>query len=85
MNHKRTRNQVEQERRWTNYEDYIKDQGFTIFSITGDGNCLFRAVSHQLEGYQENHRFYRDAAVKYMTIHKRLAISSLMMTDIMAY
>ena len=37
-----------------------------IKEVKGDGNCLFRSVSEQLEGNENNHAFYREEAIKYM-------------------
>ena len=31
--------------------------------VKGDGNCLFRSISDQIEGTDSNHKFYRKAAV----------------------
>ncbi|RDD39250.1 OTU domain-containing protein 3 [Trichoplax sp. H2] len=37
-----------------------------IRQITGDGNCLFRALADQLEGHESNHINYRQQVVQYM-------------------
>jgi len=34
--------------------------------IKGDGNCLFRAFSDQIEGCENNFSFYRKSAIDYM-------------------
>lgn len=40
--------------------------GLQVREIPGDGNCLFRAVSDQLEGNSWNHLEYRGNTVTYM-------------------
>ena len=66
---KRTRFQMKEEHRWDSYENFIKDQGFDIILIEGDGNCLFRSISHQLEGSESNYKHYRQEATKFITQH----------------
>lgn len=38
----------------------------SIVQCDGDGNCLFRAVSHQLYGTQDHHAAIREATMSYM-------------------
>lgn len=40
--------------------------GLLVRKVIGDGNCLFRAVSDQLVGHQEDHWDLRCRAVKFM-------------------
>jgi hypothetical protein len=40
--------------------------GFTCVEAEGDGNCLFRSVSHQVYGDQENHAVVRAKCLEYM-------------------
>lgn len=42
------------------------DQAFILHDITGDGNCLFRAISLYLYNTQENHLRPRADAVSYI-------------------
>ena len=35
--------------------------------VKGDGNCLFRAISHQLEGHENRKDYYRKQACEYMS------------------
>jgi len=56
--------------RWIEYERYVQSQGFKIIKIVGDGNCLFRAISHQLRGSQKHHQFYRLLAINYIQENK---------------
>jgi len=55
--------------KWNRYEDYVVSQGFQIYNITGDGNCLFRAVAHQLKGDDSQFASYRQIAVDYMKLY----------------
>lgn len=48
----------------------LKDLGLKIKNIDSDGNCLFRAISHQMENTELNHLFYRKAACEYMRENK---------------
>lgn len=45
------------------------DNLYERYSIIGDGNCLFRAVSLYMYGTQENHMTLRFKAVTYLREH----------------
>lgn len=40
--------------------------GLDIREITGDGNCLFRALSDQIEGNENQHLVYRKLVCQYI-------------------
>lgn len=40
--------------------------GYQIVDCAGDGNCLFRAVAHQVYGDQEYHHIVRDRCMTYI-------------------
>lgn len=45
----------------------LKEEEYESRSIKGDGNCLFRAIAEQIEGYtQEDHELLREIAVVYL-------------------
>eukprot|EP01017_Pseudomicrothorax_dubius_P044809 TRINITY_DN7625_c0_g2_i1.p1 TRINITY_DN7625_c0_g2~~TRINITY_DN7625_c0_g2_i1.p1 ORF type:complete len:187 (-),score=37.27 TRINITY_DN7625_c0_g2_i1:382-942(-) len=44
----------------------MRVKGIYMRDVEGDGNCLFRAVSDQLEGNEANHRKYRVQAFEYL-------------------
>lgn len=44
---------------FSSFETHLKSFGLGLKDIEGDGNCLFRAVCDQLEGSEENYKFYR--------------------------
>ena len=44
--------------------------GLYLHDISGDGNCLFRALGDQLEGHQENHFKHRCDVVEYIVKHR---------------
>mmetsp|Transcript_511 Transcript_511/g.861 ORF Transcript_511/g.861 Transcript_511/m.861 type:complete len:290 (-) Transcript_511:2754-3623(-) len=48
----------------------LKNFGLRIKEISGDGNCLFKAVSDQLIGSEDLHKEYRELACNYMQAHK---------------
>jgi len=52
--------------RYTRYVQALLAQGMQIERMEGDGNCMFRAVSHQVYGSPEHHRIVREACMAYM-------------------
>lgn len=48
------------------YVAALAEMGLTIEECEGDGNCMFRAVSHQVYGDDSHHAQVRAAAVEYM-------------------
>jgi hypothetical protein len=44
----------------------LKEIGLEEYDIDGDGNCLFRAISHQLYGSDRSHLQLRSQAVDYI-------------------
>jgi hypothetical protein len=50
-------------------EEFIKDLekiGYFIREVGGDGNCLFRSVSDQMDNNENNHKLYREMCLDYM-------------------
>ncbi|KAG2529429.1 hypothetical protein BBO99_00007006 [Phytophthora kernoviae] len=57
--------------RFTHYRDSLQSTlGLRIFDIEGDGNCLFRSVSHQVYGDDRHHALVRAACMDYMESEK---------------
>ena len=52
------------------FSEELKKLGFYIKEVKGDGNCLFRSVSEQLEGNENNYEIYRQKCVDYMKENK---------------
>ena len=52
------------------FVEELKKIGFYIKEVKGDGNCLFRSVSEQLEGNENNYEIYRQKCVEYMKDNK---------------
>lgn len=48
------------------YEARLEELGYGIVSMEGDGNCLFRTVSHQVYGTPRYHREVRQFCCDYM-------------------
>ena len=44
--------------------------GLRIVPVAADGNCLFRAIAHQIEGDEEEHSRYRKMVVEYIMKHR---------------
>lgn len=57
--------------RFAHYRDALEATlGLRIFYIAGDGNCLFRSVSHQVYGDDRHHALVRAACMDYMESEK---------------
>ncbi|GMF13133.1 unnamed protein product [Phytophthora lilii] len=57
--------------RFTHYRDSLQATlGLRIYDIEGDGNCLFRSVSHQVYGDDRHHALVRAACMDYMESEK---------------
>ncbi|KAI9922385.1 hypothetical protein PsorP6_002454 [Peronosclerospora sorghi] len=57
--------------RFTHYQNSLQNTlGLKIFDIDGDGNCLFRSVSHQVYGNDGFHVLIRKACMDYMESEK---------------
>ena len=52
------------------FMDRMEKCGLHIIHVEGDGNCLFRAISHQLYLNEDHHNDLRRACVKHMEIHR---------------
>ncbi|KAJ0411189.1 hypothetical protein ATCC90586_008905 [Pythium insidiosum] len=56
--------------RFQHYRQALAAQGLSIFSVEGDGNCLFRSVSHQIYGDDRHHGLVRRLCMDYMESEK---------------
>ncbi|TDH65899.1 hypothetical protein CCR75_002046 [Bremia lactucae] len=57
--------------RFAHYRDsLLSTLGLRVFDIAGDGNCLFRSVSHQVYGDDSHHALIRAACMNYMESEK---------------
>jgi len=48
------------------FQKELNDKGLFLRDISGDGNCLFRAIADQVDGDQSLHIIFRQMAVEYM-------------------
>ena len=48
------------------YRDALSRKGLSVHPMIGDGNCLFRSVSHQIYGSQDHHAIVRARCCDYM-------------------
>ena len=62
----RTRQIAESSDRYTQYIAALKYQNLRVVAISGDGNCLFRSVAHQVYGDEEFHDIVRQKCMDYM-------------------
>jgi len=53
------------------FDKRMKLYGMTIVDVEGDGNCLFRAVSHQLYNNESHHLELRHLCVEHMRRHTK--------------
>jgi OTU domain-containing protein 5 len=51
------------------YKNALAAQGLVIHSVDGDGNCLFRSVSHQVYGTDMHHDLVRSKCMDYMEVN----------------
>lgn len=59
------------------YKKVLEDQGLLIVPVSGDGNCLFRSVSHQIYGTEEHHAIIRQKCLDYMEAESVSSHSSI--------
>ena len=52
------------------FVEELKKIGYFIREVKGDGNCLFRSVSEQLEENENNYEVYRKKCIDYMKENK---------------
>ena len=75
---KRSRNYIDKEaEKWSRYEEYIAMEGFKIYFVPGDGNCLFRSFTHQIDGDETKFADYLNLAVEYMRLNSAKFLESL--------
>lgn len=48
------------------YEEALHAHGLRVVPVRGDGNCLFRSVSHQMYGTEDQHAVVRSKVMDYM-------------------
>lgn len=66
----RTKTRHDWEKYFREYQELLKPMGIYMRDVEGDGNCLFRAVSDQLEGTEKDHKKYRTLAAEYIIKNK---------------
>ena len=52
------------------FKEDLKNIGYYIKEVEGDGNCLFRSVAEQIEENENNFQEYREKCVEYMKENK---------------
>jgi hypothetical protein len=65
------RNEEEIAARERAFLEKLEARGLHVFAIEGDGNCLFRAVSHQLYLEQDMHDELRARCVEHLIRHRK--------------
>ena len=64
-NKKNKKNEIEEQ-----FKKHLHELGYFIREVGGDGNCLFRSVSEQMEGNEKNYKEYREKCVNYIKENK---------------
>lgn len=62
----RIRQIAEISNQYRNYMNTLATQNLIVFSVPGDGNCLFRSVAHQVYGDHNLHWLVREKCMDYM-------------------
>ena len=62
----RTRKITSSSEPYQRYVESLKRHGLTVVPVSGDGNCLFRSVAHQLYGDDSLHGLVREKCMDYM-------------------
>ena len=64
-NKKKQRDEIDEK-----FKKHLESLGYFIREVRGDGNCLFRAVSEQMEGNENNFVEYREKCINYIKENK---------------
>ena len=62
----------------------LKRENMVVHEIKGDGNCLFRAISHQLYGVENHHSHIRTLCMQYIR-HEHAFFQDYLTEDIEQY
>ena len=62
--------QIERRLEFEKVKELLWKQGYTIWKIKEDGNCLFRAVAMHVYDDAEQHQKVRDEMVEYIVEHR---------------
>lgn len=62
----RTRKIVPSSDNYHRYSEALMHQELRVFPVSGDGNCLFRSVAHQVYGDDSLHAIVREKCMDYM-------------------
>lgn len=65
-NDARTRRITNLSPEYVQYLEALARRNLQVVSVEGDGNCLFRAVAHQIYGNEDFHNTVRQKCVDYM-------------------
>jgi len=70
--HKHNRHSSSAQPAYTDFATQLASLHLRLQHIDGDGNCLFRSISDQIEGIESNHAHYRQLACTHITQHSEL-------------
>ncbi|EGR34728.1 OTU-like cysteine protease family protein, putative [Ichthyophthirius multifiliis] len=63
-NTKKVQNSPEYQKHLKEFNEQLSEYNLYIKDVEGDGNCLFRSISDQLDGNEEYHAYYRKIVVE---------------------
>ncbi|CAM9456401.1 unnamed protein product [Chrysoparadoxa australica] len=69
--------------KYQQYVDSLRRHGLAISRVEGDGNCLFRSISHQIYGTDAHHELVRSKCMDYMEseVSHQSSVICLLATD----
>ena len=69
-----------------NFETLLKEEkNWSIKVVAGDGNCVFRAISHQVYGTEDHHKLVRQKCMDYIEYDKNYYKDFVSMPNIEDY
>jgi OTU domain-containing protein 5 len=68
-NNQHTRQITQLSDRYNNYIVGLERFKLAVHNVSGDGNCLFRSVSHQIYGDDSHHLMVREKCMDYMEVN----------------
>ena len=63
----------------------LRNRGLDVVNVRGDGNCFFRAISHQVHGNAQRHDEIRQLAIQYIIDHPDQFSDALLNNDVNAF
>ena len=88
VSEKKVCSKIHKKQKQTHQIPWLLDTNLKLFEIGDDGNCLFRAMSHQLYGTEEYHDIIRKRCCDYIQLESnyfRKFIADITLSDYLKY